>query len=144
MEAEETPAFHSVTLPEISTGKLVVNGQGVKISGGNGMIIKETCQNCGGTGRIVKNKCPICHGTSIDGKKTQTIEFTIPKDTKTCLHRSTYAGIGNAGVYGGDFGDITINATMSKSGMFYSRGARDLGTIHFINVFKFYIGSQAA
>ena len=33
MEVEETPAFHSVTLSEISTGKLVVNGQGVKIVG---------------------------------------------------------------------------------------------------------------
>lgn len=111
------------------------NGQGMTIRRGNGMVIQETCQNCGGTGEVVKNACQHCHGTSIDGLRIQTVEFIIPKDTRRSYSQS-YRGVGHAGVYGGENGDIIISARMGDSGMFFDRGDNCLGTIHFVNVFK--------
>ena len=111
------------------------NGTGVLLSHGNGMQVMETCRNCGGTGQILKNACPHCNGTSIDGIRVQTVEFIIPKDTRD-FYSQTYENIGHAGIFGGESGDITISARMGDSGMFFSLGGNDLGTIHFVNIFK--------
>lgn len=100
-------------------------------------VIQETCPNCGGTGTILKNACTHCRGTTIDGMRVQTINIDIPKCSTSFSH--TYDKLGNAGLYGGAQGDITINITIGDNGLFIPlpNGNTDtLFTIHYISVLR--------
>ncbi len=65
-----------------------------------------TCHRCNGEGQVIENPCHSCHGTGlIDGSKT--IEVNIPAGVATGNYL-TLKGEGNAGVRGGQPGDLII------------------------------------
>ncbi len=65
-----------------------------------------TCPRCNGEGQIIENPCHTCHGTGlIDGSKT--IEVNIPAGVSTGNYISL-KGEGNAGVRGGQPGDLIV------------------------------------
>lgn len=66
-----------------------------------------TCSRCNGEGQIIENPCHTCHGTGlIDG--TKTIEVNIPAGVTTGNYLSL-KGEGNAGVRGGQPGDLIVH-----------------------------------
>lgn len=110
-------------------------GYGFLVHTGGGMVVKETCPSCGGFGMKMTNLCGTCGGTGVHGTRVQTVILEIPKDTREALS-DTFTGVGHAGRYGGENGDITVVARMGTDGLFYPRPDGALGSIHYLNAFK--------
>ncbi|MCD6374236.1 MAG: molecular chaperone DnaJ [Caldisericaceae bacterium] len=65
-----------------------------------------TCHRCNGEGQVIENPCHTCHGSGlIDGSKT--IEVNVPAGVSTGNY-ITLRGEGNAGIRGGQPGDLII------------------------------------
>ncbi len=90
-------------------------------------LTKTTCPHCGGTGTSFDKLCTECRGK---GRvvKSKTLTVTIPKGVDTG-NRLRIAGKGEAGVNGGDPGDLYIEFTV-KEDDFYTRDGNDI----YINV----------
>ncbi len=76
----------------------------------------NTCRKCGGTGEIVKEICKECNGKKRT-KKEKTITVRIPEgiqDGTTLRVR----GEGNAGLYGGENGDLFVNVKVKTHNIF--------------------------
>jgi molecular chaperone DnaJ len=66
----------------------------------------STCSNCGGEGKIVKDPCPTCRGEGrVQGEST--IKVQIPAGVSEGNYISL-RGEGNAGVRGGQAGDVIV------------------------------------
>lgn len=127
------------------------NGSGIEYFLYGNSFIRQTCSKCGGYGRTLTNKCMHCDGSGIDmhSRRIQTMDFVIPPRTNELYWRQTYVAAGNAGIYGGDNGDVTItataSATASQNGLFFPNGGpQRLCTIHHINIFKAIAGGLEA
>ena len=102
---------------------------------GSGRIVKEqsslfgvfqsqvTCQECGGTGRTFERRCTDCKGTG-NVRKRKTITVTVPAgvDTGTQIR---IKGKGEAGVNGGDNGDVYVEFIVQEDELF-NRNENDL------------------
>ncbi len=65
-----------------------------------------TCHRCNGEGQVIENPCHSCHGSGlVEGSKT--IEVHIPAGVSTGNY-ITLRGEGNAGVRGGQPGDLIV------------------------------------
>ena len=105
----------------------------------------ETCSTCGGRGRVrrqngffmVETPCPACHGTGhvitkpcadCKGtgriKKKQILEVSVPAGVDTGV-RMRLAGKGEAGLNGGQNGDLYVFITVEE-GKLFTRHDRDL------------------
>jgi len=69
------------------------------------MKFNVQCKMCGGTGRL-ESACPTCHGEGTVGRVEQ-VEFRIKAGTRDG-QRIRLAGKGNAGVQGGNPGDLYL------------------------------------
>ena len=102
---------------------------------GQGRIIKEqsslfgvfqsqvTCSVCGGTGVTFERRCTDCKGTG-SVRKRKTITVTVPAgvDTGTQIR---IKGKGEAGINGGENGDIYVEFVVSEDELF-NRNENDL------------------
>ena len=102
---------------------------------GSGRIIKEqsslfgifqsqvTCSECGGSGKTFERRCTDCKGTG-SVRKRKTITVTIPSgvDTGTQIR---IKGKGEAGINGGENGDIYVEFVVSEDELF-NRNGNDL------------------
>ncbi|MCX8027989.1 MAG: molecular chaperone DnaJ [Thermodesulfovibrionales bacterium] len=127
MELDLVDAFKGVT-KEITINRAkqcqTCGGKGAKsyetcqMCGGKGTISSgkgffrsmQPCSNCGGSGKRIKESCNTCRG---DGRiyQTETVKVKIPqgvKDGSTVRLR----GLGNAGIGGGQSGDLLIDVTV--------------------------------
>jgi len=79
-------------------------------------LSKTTCPYCQGTGSVFERKCTTCHG---DGhvKKTKTITVNVPSGIDS-ENRLRVAGRGEAGVNGGNPGDLYIEFTVRDHELF--------------------------
>lgn len=86
-------------------------------------LTKTTCPDCHGTGTTYEKKCTHCHG---DGKvkKNKTITINIPAGIDT-ENRLRVAGKGEAGINGGNPGDLYVEFTV-KEHEFYERDDDDI------------------
>ena len=78
------------------------------------------CPKCNGRGKIIHNPCKTCHGMG-NIRKQHKINVKIPAgidDGQTLPIR----GKGNAGVNGGDAGDLYISVIVRPSGIFEREG----------------------
>ncbi|MFQ3573122.1 MAG: molecular chaperone DnaJ [Thermodesulfovibrionales bacterium] len=127
MELDITEAFKGVTKDiTISRAKQCEScgGTGAKsqdicqtcggrgtVSGGKGFFRSmQPCSSCGGSGKKIRESCGACRG---DGRiyQTETVKVKIPpgvKDGSTVRLR----GLGNAGIGGGQSGDLLIDVTV--------------------------------
>ncbi|HCC68861.1 MAG TPA: molecular chaperone DnaJ [Nitrospiraceae bacterium] len=82
--------------------------------------ISRTCSHCQGTGRIITHPCSECNG---EGKlrKFRTVSVKIPPgvDTGTRLKLS---GEGEAGTYGGPYGDLYVIIEVTPHPFFKRKG----------------------
>ena len=85
--------------------------------------MERTCHSCNGAGKIIKNPCSACHG---EGRvqKEKTLSASIPAGVEEG-NRIRLSGEGEAGVRGGQAGDLYIFIAIKKH-QIYERHAMDL------------------
>lgn len=106
-----------------STRCITCNGQGrIRVQQGF-FAMERTCNACNGSGKIIKNPCKSCHG---EGRvqKEKTLSVNIPAGVEEG-NRIRLAGEGEAGIRGGQTGDLYIFISIKKHPIF-ERHAMDL------------------
>jgi molecular chaperone DnaJ len=83
--------------------------------------VMRTCANCGGKGQIIKNPCKKCKGAGRI-EKEKTLEVKIPAGVETGS-RLRINGEGEAGVNGGQSGDLFVVIHVAEHEMFERQGA---------------------
>jgi molecular chaperone DnaJ len=99
----------------------------------------RTCEECGGEGKKPKQKCTVCHGT-LRVRKTQKINIAIPagiEDGSTIRLSKK----GDAGIMGGDVGDLYVNIYVKTSRKFIRDGS-DIHTEEKINLVQAVLGDE--
>ena len=83
--------------------------------------IQKTCSTCGGEGRIIRDPCKKCGGQG-RVQKEKTLKFKIPPGVETG-RRIRLAGEGEAGLRGGENGDLYILIKVKPHKFFKRDGA---------------------
>ncbi len=86
------------------------------------------CPTCNGTGKVIREKCPICNGFGRVRKKS-TIEIDVPTNIPEGT-RIRYSGYGNAGINGGEVGDLIVTIRYKKDPIFQKDGSRLIYNCH--------------
>ena len=73
--------------------------------------VQTTCPDCGGKGKVITKKCTVCSGKG-RVKRTKDVEVTIPQGIDTGM-TLRMAGCGEAGINGGNQGDLYIDFTVT-------------------------------
>jgi molecular chaperone DnaJ len=82
--------------------------------------VERTCPTCGGKGQIIKNPCRLCSGQGrVD--KSKKLSVNIPPGVETGT-RIRLAGEGEAGIRGGQPGDLYIFIEVEKHSIFEREG----------------------
>ena len=82
-----------------------------------GFFMMETpCPACSGRGHVISNPCSDCRGSG-RVKQKQTLEVTVPAGVDTGV-RMRLAGKGEAGLNGGQNGDLYIFITVEEGKLF--------------------------
>lgn len=84
---------------------------------------QSLCPKCGGKGKSFKRTCSKCGGSG-QMKKKKTISIHIPEGVDTG-YQLRISGKGEAGINGGENGDIYIECIVEQS-KFYERDGEDL------------------
>ena len=91
-----------------------------------GMMRRQvTCDVCHGTGQEIKEPCQTCHGTGHE-KQSHKVSVKIPAGVETG-QQIRLAGQGEAGFYGGPYGDLFVIINVNPSDKF----TRDGSTIYY-------------
>lgn len=94
-------------------------------------IVERTCGSCSGTGQVIKNPCKTCRGEGRVNKE-KTLAVKIPAGVEEGS-RIRLSGEGEAGVRGGQAGDLYVFMTIKKHQFFLRKG----DNIHFEVPIKF-------
>ena len=86
-------------------------------------VTKTTCPDCRGTGTTFEKKCSECHGTG-NVRKNKTITVTVPAGVDSG-NRLRLSGKGEAGVNGGNPGDLYIEFRVNEH-EFFERDEDDI------------------
>lgn len=82
--------------------------------------VERTCPTCQGTGRIIKNPCRVCSGSGVVHRE-KTLAVTIPQGVEDGT-RIRLSGEGEAGVRGGQPGDLYIFVAVAPHRLFRREG----------------------
>ncbi len=84
------------------------------------MVNVTTCNHCGGSGQIIKNPCQKCRGKGRI-KRARNVDVDIPAgiDTGETIR---YRNLGNAGVKGGQAGDLLVTVRLKRHDVFTRHG----------------------
>ena len=74
--------------------------------------IASTCNKCGGSGQVVTRPCGECNGHGLVNRK-KTLSVKIPQGVESGT-RLKIAGEGEAGPYGGPYGDLHVVLQVSR------------------------------
>ncbi len=95
------------------------NGTGQVTQMAGAMKFKLTCPRCSGSGKL-NNICPKCRGAGVVSRPDQ-VEVRIPAGTQTGS-RLRVGGKGNAGIRGGQPGDLYITVRVEPHPFFKREG----------------------
>ena len=98
-------------------------GQGRVRSQQGFFSVERSCSTCGGTGKIIKNPCKNCGGQG-RVKKDKTLSVNIPSGVEEDT-RIRLSGEGEAGLRGGQSGDLYIFLSIKRH-KFFQRDGEDL------------------
>jgi molecular chaperone DnaJ len=96
------------------------HGRGYVIAGNGFFQVRQTCPACQGEGSIISNPCAACGGTGLV-KKPRQISLRIPKGAETGT-RLRMGGKGEAGLRGGEPGDLYVVLHVRESELFQRQG----------------------
>jgi len=82
--------------------------------------VERTCPTCSGKGQIIKNPCRLCSGQG-RVEKSKKLSVNIPPGVETGT-RIRLAGEGEAGIRGGQSGDLYIFIEVKKHSIFEREG----------------------
>lgn len=91
-------------------------GSGVLRRSSGFFSIQQDCPTCMGSGETISNVCKVCHGKTVVEKK-ETYELEIPKGIESG-RKFHIAKQGDAGPYGGPYGDLYVEITVMPSDFF--------------------------
>lgn len=101
--------------------------------------IARTCSTCQGTGSVITDPCPKCKG---EGRvlRQRTVDAKIPAGVEDGT-RIRYAGLGEAGYFGGPPGDLYIVLHV-KEHAFFEREGNDLHCVIPISFTQAALGTE--
>jgi molecular chaperone DnaJ len=101
--------------------------------------IARTCPTCQGTGSVITDPCPKCKG---QGRilKQRTIDAKIPAGVEDGT-RIRFAGLGEAGAFGGPAGDLYVVLHV-KEHPFFEREGNDLHCVIPVSFTQAAIGTE--
>ena len=82
--------------------------------------VERTCPTCQGTGRVIKNPCKACAGSGVQ-QREKTLAVNIPAGVEDGT-RIRLSGEGEAGVRGGQPGDLYIFVSVAPHRLFRREG----------------------
>jgi molecular chaperone DnaJ len=82
--------------------------------------VSRTCHQCRGTGRVIVNQCKSCQGQGRVNKE-QILEIKIPAGVETGA-RLRIVGEGEAGMNGGQHGDLYVVVNVKEHEVFERQG----------------------
>jgi molecular chaperone DnaJ len=83
--------------------------------------IERTCHTCQGMGQTIEKPCKSCHGTGRT-RREKTVDVTIPAGVEDGT-RVRVAGAGEAGMRGGEPGDLYVFISIRPHRFFQRNGA---------------------
>ncbi|MEK0084565.1 molecular chaperone DnaJ [Benzoatithermus flavus] len=83
--------------------------------------VERTCPTCQGTGRVIKNPCKVCAGSGVQ-QREKTLAVNIPAGVEDGT-RIRLSGEGEAGIRGGQPGDLYIFVSVAPHRLFRREGA---------------------
>lgn len=86
---------------------------------GNMRIMRE-CPECRGTGKKILEKCSVCHGESVVSE-TKNLKIRIPGGIESGMNLR-FREEGNAGIFGGEYGDLFVEIVVEKDNRFMRQG----------------------
>jgi molecular chaperone DnaJ len=103
------------------------------------MATSRVCNECYGEGRVHEKKCGVCHGTT-RVRKSEKIRVKIPAgvDNESTVRLS---GRGEAGVFGGPYGDLYVHIRVQPSKK-YIRNGYDVHSELHIHMLQAILGDE--
>ena len=98
----------------------VCHGRGVESQGQGLFSITRPCERCGGSGTVIEKPCHTCSGQG-RMRELKKYRVNIPAGVKDGS-RIRLAGKGEAGLRGGQAGDLFVVTRVSESPVFQRRG----------------------
>src|SRR3954447_1434540 len=98
----------------------VCNGRGVEAQGQGLFSISHPCSRCGGSGVVVEDPCPTCAGSG-STRATKRYRVKVPAGVREGS-RIRLAGKGEAGLRGGEAGDLYVITHVADSPVFRRKG----------------------
>ena len=87
----------------------------------------QVCESCKGKGKIIKTPCKDCRGSGLL-RKSKVIDVNIPGGIDNG-QRVSVRGMGNAGINGGQAGDLYVEVTVRPHELFRRNGFDVLCTV---------------
>ncbi len=94
----------------------VCQGRGVEAQGQGLFSISQPCSNCGGTGAVIEDPCPTCQGSGAT-RTVKRLRVNVPAGVREGS-RIRLVGKGEAGLRGGEHGDLYVVTHVTESPVF--------------------------
>ena len=98
----------------------VCEGRGIESQSQGIFSISQPCSNCGGSGTVIEDPCTTCSGTGAQ-RSVRKLRVNIPAGVHDGS-RIRLAGKGEAGLRGGDPGDLYVITRVQESPVFKTVG----------------------
>ncbi len=98
----------------------VCNGRGIESQSQGIFSISQPCSNCNGSGTVIEDPCPTCSGTGAQ-RSIRKLRVNIPAGVRDGS-RIRLAGKGEAGLRGGEPGDLYVITRVQDSPVFKTVG----------------------
>ena len=98
----------------------VCEGRGIESQSQGIFSISQPCSNCGGAGTVIEDPCPTCSGTGAQ-RSIRKLRVNIPAGVHDGT-RIRLAGKGEAGLRGGESGDLYVITRVQESPVFKTVG----------------------
>ena len=120
--SQPCPTCHGTGAKPGTTPKVcpVCDGRGIESQSQGIFSISQPCSNCGGSGTVIEDPCPTCGGTGAQ-RSVRKLRVNIPAGVHDGS-RIRLAGKGEAGLRGGEPGDLYVITRVQESPVFKTVG----------------------